>query len=320
MNREATRHVKGSIPDDFPLEPLRLERVVPGVVVEVTTLGNSSPSSVVAVMVTFDSARVTRRAIEALNKGTVVPDHIVIVDNGSSDQTYLNAIERDFPSVEVLRLEKNLGFCAANNVGLARMAQGHLLLVNPDAFVSESFLHDALRRLESAPNIGAVGPKLLGADPDTGVPTGLIDSAGIGQTWFGRLFDRGQCEFDVGQHDTADEPVALCAAAILVRRAALNAVAPGAQVFDERFFMYKEDVDLSWRLQRAGWRTVYDPTLVALHCRGWQRDRRSMPSWTRRRSLLNEWRLWAGGWAPGRSRWPALPYLVVKSVAVALGR
>lgn len=276
-----------------------------------------------ALMVTFNSQRVTRRAVEHLARGFLVPEILVIVDNGSEDTMYLNEIERAFDFVKVLKLGENLGFCAGNNRGLGLIGDRHLLLLNPDSFVEPAFLRDAVGLLAVDRCVGAVGPRLLGADPDTGAPTGLLDSTGIAQTPWGRFYDRGMGDADVDQFTAGPEDaVALCAAAMLVRREAVRSVtvAVGVDLFDERFFMYKEDLDLSFRLQRARWRTVYDPTLRVRHCRGWKQNRGAMPAWARRRSLVNEWRLWYRGWTPGRSRWPALPYLMAKSVCVGLGR
>ena len=95
-------------------------------------------------------------------------------------------------------------------------------------------------------------------------------------------------------------------------------VAPTGAVFDERFFMYKEDIDLSLRLARAGWRLVMDPSVTILHVRG-TADRRAMPFWVRRRSLVNEWRIWLKGPQPAR-RLPSFAYLAGKTVLVVIGR
>lgn len=277
--------------------------------------------SVGGVMVTYNSATVARRAVESLARGSLAPEVLVIVDNGSGDTTYLDAVASEFPFVQVVKLETNVGYCAGNNRGFDEIGDRHLLLLNPDAFVSEEFLEGALKILAEDTRIGAVGPKLLGADPRSGRPTGLIDSAGIAQTRWGRFFDRGMGLPDTMEAGGPEDATALCAAAMLIRRDAIGAVlATDGHLFDEKFFMYKEDIDLSFRLQRLGWRTVYAPELTVLHCRGWKRDRRLMPAWARRRSLINEWRLWRRGWTPGRSRWAALPYLALKSVRVALGR
>lgn len=274
------------------------------------------------VIVTFNSGTFLRRALEAIQNGTAVPSRIVIIDNASQNTAYLEEARRMSSSITVIRLAKNLGFCGGNNRGIAALGDDSLdvLLLNPDAFVSENFLEDAWNLMKAQPAIGALGPKLLGAHPVTGAPTGLIDSAGIVQRRWGQFLDRGMGERDLGQYNDASDVTALCGAAMLIRRRALIDIAPNGELFDERFFMYKEDLDVCFRLRRAGWRTAYDPSLTVLHCRGWDADRQSMPIWTRRRSLINEWRLWRRGWSPERSRWMALPYLVVKSLVVGIGR
>jgi N-acetylglucosaminyl-diphospho-decaprenol L-rhamnosyltransferase len=274
------------------------------------------------VIVSFNSELVLSRAVSSLLGGTVLPRRIVVVDSGSRNGSYLDTVAAISERIEVVRLDHNAGFCRGNNIGLAHLAaDDDVLLLNPDAFVGRRFLADAASVLKADPAIGAVGPKLSGADAHSGTATGLIDSAGIAQRWYGRFYDRGMGEPDHHQYDTGPEDVvALCGAAVLLRRKALEDVRVDDGLFDESYFMYKEDIDLSFRLRRAGWRTVYDPRLTVLHCRGWQRDRQAMPAWARQRSIANEWRLWRDGWTPERSRWPAVPYLALKSAAVMLGR
>lgn len=277
---------------------------------------------VTAVIVSFNSQPVLERAVTTLLTGSQPPTAVIVVDNASTDTTYLDRLQGAFPSVRLLMLAENVGYCVGNNLGLGLAAHDDdLLLLNPDAFVSSTFVEQASAALRRDPSLGAVGPKMMGADPSDGQPTGLIDSGGIFQTRWGRFYDRGQGEVDKGQCDETDlDVVALCAAAVLVRREALDDVTRGQSLFDPRFVMYKEDIDLSFRLRRAGWRTAYDGGLEVLHCRGWNPDRRAMPARARRRSLMNEWRLWRRGWTPERRRAAALPYLVAKSIAVALGR
>ena len=279
-------------------------------------------AEVTAVLVSYNSGLVLSRAVAALEAGSRRPASIVVVDNASIDHQYLDELERTHPRVDLLRLSDNTGYCEGNNRGLQRARdRNHVLLLNPDAFVSATFIEQAVGVLEQDPSIGAVGPKLLTANQANGEPTGRIDSGGIFQTRLGRFYDREQGAPDQGQCDEEDLDVtALCAAAMLIRREALDYITRSSPLFDPRFVMYKEDLDLSFRLRRAGWRTVYDGSMEVLHCRGWSPDRQAMPAWARRRSLANEWRLWRRGWTPERGRLGALPYLVAKSVAVAVGR
>jgi GT2 family glycosyltransferase len=277
-------------------------------------------AAVGTVIVTHDSEKFIERAVDRLLAGTEVPDRVVIVDSGSADTSRVEHIASSHHEVELIALEHNVGFCAANNIGLDALGDlERVLFLNPDAFVTPDFVRGAMAVLDADSMIGAMNPKLLGAEPERGNPTGLIDCAGVFQTAIGKVYDRGQGEPDRGQFDHGLEDVpALCAAAMLCRRDALQSVAKGSEVFDERFFMYKEDVDLSYRLARVGWRTVYDSRLVVHHCRGW--DRKAMPRWARRRSLANEWRMWIKGSVPARLRAPMLGYLLIKSIAVTAGR
>ena len=281
----------------------------------------SSPLAVV--IVTYDPEPVLEAVVDALLREPDPPKHIVIVDNASTVTTTLERVEQHHPDVRVLRQGRNLGYCAANNIGCRAVPDAsYVLFLNPDAIVTPGFLAGAVRELDARPDVAAVGPKLLQLDTSTLQPTGRIDSTGLAQAWWGRIFDRGQGEIDTGQYDGPPEEVpALCGAALVARRAALEHVAPDGEVFDERFFMFKEDVDLSYRLTAAGWRLLFLSSLVAHHARGnLQIDRASIAPWVRRRSLANEWRLWRKPTLPPRTRVPMLAYLLAKTIAVGAGR
>lgn len=281
-------------------------------------------SRVGAVIVTWNSGSLVERACDALLAGTRPPDRLVVVDNASDDPASLEALHRLPAMVERVEARTNLGFCGGNNLGLRTLGDttDQVLLCNPDAFVSSAFLAAAVDHLEAHPRVGALGPRLVHLDTATGVPTGRLDGVGIRQTALGRFVDRGQGQPDDGRYGSHPFPTtAVCAAAALYRQQALREVAlPDGTVFDEHFFMYKEDIDLSLRLRRAGWEVVVDPALVVQHGRGMGGpDRRRAPSWVRRRSVANEWRIWRRGTLGPARRLTMLPYLVAKSAVVAAG-
>jgi len=330
------RSLRGSVRDSIVWEPRNThragrkagQRIAPAakesraiLPIEMTRADDVQHPTVGVVTVTYDSGATAVNAVRSLFEAAHPPDDVVIVDNASRDDSYLSGLAGVDPRVRVLRQQTNLGFCVGNNIG-RRALRPHpfVLFLNPDAFVSTDFLDRAIELLKGDPRIAAMNPKLLNADPVTCTPTGRLDSVGVFQTAYGRWYDRGRGEPDDGRYDgpVADVP-ALCGAALFCRQAALDQVAPGGAVFDERFFMYKEDIDLSLRLARLGWRLVLDPSVTVLHVRGWNPDRRAMPSWARRRSLVNEWRIWRKGLQPAH-RLSTLAYLGGKSVLVALGR
>lgn len=269
--------------------------------------------TIAVIIVAYDSGRVLRRCLDCLLRQTRPADLIVLVDNCSPDPSYLDDIP-PAARMRIVRLPRNEGFCQANNLAYAA-ARGcsYVLFLNPDAFLSECFLEEALASMErpESDSVGCLTGTLLGFDIERGRPTGLVDSMGIFQTWYGRWHDRGR-GMPAGRAagiGTVEIPAA-CGALMLCRARALEeaALRPGV-VFDPRFFMYKEDIDLSLRLRAKGWRIVLAPQLLCHHGRGWQ-GRRAAPYRARYLSVRNELRVCL------RHRLRGLPYSLAKWVYV----
>jgi len=277
--------------------------------------GTAGPT-VAVVIVTYDSGRVLEMCLESLQRQTRAADLIVIVDNNSSDPGYLDQVPATAP-YKLLRNRRNEGFCGGNNTGynLARSCR-YILFLNPDAFVSNCFLEQAMSWMEHPENArtGCLTGTLLGFDVAKRFPTGLIDSTGIFQKWYGKWYDRAQgmrWEAPADGRGLEEDLPAACGALMFCRARALEEVLLWKrQVFDERFFMYKEDIDLSLRLRKQGWRVVYRPDLLCHHGRGWQ-GRARMSYRTRYLSARNELRVcW-------RNRLKGLPYSLLKFMYVA---
>ena len=185
---------------------------------------------------------------------------VVVVDNGSTDGS-VDDWERRYPTVRLLSTGRNLGFAGGVNAGLHALDDvDAVALVNSDAFVEPGWLRPLAAALDADPVVGATAPKLLFAEPgEDGRPR--INNVGneLGRTW--EPHDRGYGEPDHGQYDEPEDIWGWCGAAVLLRRSYLDEVGP----FDERLFMYCEDVDLSWRGLHAGWRYRYVPTSVVHH-------------------------------------------------------
>jgi GT2 family glycosyltransferase len=275
-----------------------------------------SNPTVAIIIVTYASERVLGMCLDPLQAQTRRPDLVVVVDNDSPDPAYLDSVPRRSP-FRVVRERRNSGFCGGNNTGYA-LARDHkyVLFLNPDAFLSARFIEDALAWMELPQNadVGCVTGTLLGFDVASRAPTGKIDSTGIFQTRYGKWYDREQgSPWDAAAPRADSESVpAACGALMFCRTAALEQVALGkAEPFDSRFFMYKEDIDLSLRLRSGGWRIVYRPGLLCYHGRGWQ-DRASTTYRARYLSARNELRVCR------RHRLPALPYSLAKYLFVVL--
>jgi len=214
---------------------------------------------VAAVVVAWNSAAWIPECLRALAVQTRPAEEVVVVDNASADGSVERARAGE---ARVLALTANEGFCAANNRGIAATTAPLVLLLNPDTALAPDFLEKLVPAFED-PGVGAACGKLLRWDGRT------LDSAGQALGWSRRPVDRGYGQPDTGRYDRREDVFSACAAAALYRRAALQSVAgPAGEVFDPRFFAFYEDLDLAWRLQRAGWRVAYRPEARGRHARG----------------------------------------------------
>lgn len=232
-------------------------------------------------------------AIRSLEAQEGVALSVLLVDNGSGPQER-ERLAREARRVRVIPFSRNLGFAGAVNEGIARTRSPYVLLLNNDATVEAGYVARLAARLALDERLAAVQGLVLTADG------GLIDTAGI------RWTDRGEAlPILAGARPSAApegsfEVSGVSATAALYRREALAAVAPQGQVFDDSFFAYYEDADLSLRLVRAGWRCACDPGAVARHegSRTGSRTPFRRAVWTAR----NRWRTLFRNFEPRRIR------------------
>jgi GT2 family glycosyltransferase len=192
---------------------------------------------------------------------------VLVVDNGSSDGS-VEAIRRDFPEVTLIENRRNLGFGPANNIGMRLFLQEkkypYLFLLNSDTLITPS----ALRILVSAlgeEGVGAAVPKIYYADGKR------LWYAGGRIDWKqGSAIHYGQGKWDGGPFNRRREVSFVTGCALLLKREALEKVG----LFDERYFMFGEDVDLSIRLVKAGYRLLYLPEAVIWHKVGGSANRK----------------------------------------------
>lgn len=214
-------------------------------------------------MVTWNSAEDLRKSLPALRD---IPEGQVefrFIDNGSEDGS-AEMVRQALPRADVIAREVNAGFAPGHNLGFALCRTEFVLILNPDAILNWRGAKQLLEVFRDE-RIGAVQGKLYRRDR-------ILDSAGIVQTPTLNGKERGAGEEDKGQYDAPTDLLATTGAGCLYRVAALGAVARIGEfanevpnVFDEDFFAYKEDVDLGWRLNNAGWKVVYEPVVEGTH-------------------------------------------------------
>ncbi len=223
-----------------------------------------------AVVVNFESGPLLLDCVRSLLADTSagMPE-VVVVDNGSADGS-VAALRAARPDVQVVTPPGNVGYAAAANRGIAATTAPVVAVGNPDLVVEPGTARALLARFDREPDLAAVGPSLHNPDgsryPSARAHVATVDA--VGHAVLGRLFPRNRFTRRYRQLDASwDRPRDVdwvSGALVFLRRSALDSVGG----WDERYFMYLEDVDLAWRLRRIGWRVAYEPTGRATHVQG----------------------------------------------------
>ncbi|MHB8681163.1 MAG: glycosyltransferase family 2 protein [Acidimicrobiales bacterium] len=229
--------------------------------------------STAAVVVNHDAGQALLDCVSSLRAEGI--DEIVVVDNASSDGS-TETLEAADAQVRVVRTGENLGYGAGANRGLALVGTDAVLVSNPDLVVHHGAVDALLAALLADDAVGVVGPRILETDgsryPSARRFPSWVDAAGhvlVGALWRENPFTRRYRMTDLDA--TVPTPVDwVSGACFLARRAALARVGG----FDERYFMYLEDVDLCWRLRGAGYEILYVPAATVTHVQGLSTSRR----------------------------------------------
>ena len=195
--------------------------------------------------------------LKSLLRQTYKNYEIIVADNGSTDGS-VAFIKENFPEVQVMEHGENFGFAKGNNLAMEMAIKNratYVALLNNDTEVDENWLGAMVEAVESSPDIGAVQSKMLLFDE-----RGKINSGGGEVNFTGHAWPVGLLEEDIGQHKQREIELA-CAGSMLIKSAVLEEVG----LFDEDYFIYHEDTDLSWRIRLAGYKIMFVPDSVVYH-------------------------------------------------------
>jgi GT2 family glycosyltransferase len=215
----------------------------------------SLKNTVTVIIVNWNGGALLAECIRCLRTQTFKPVRVLVVDNASSDGSIAAAgIPAD--NIELLQMDVNLGFAAANNYALARCDTEFVALLNPDAFPEPDWLERLVGAARSNPEVAAFGSRQLSHDKPE-----ILDGTGDTYHMSGLAWREGYGMRQQSHDLISREIFSPCAAAALYRRKALL----GARGFDEDFFCYMEDVDLGFRLRLSGYKALYVPDAVIHH-------------------------------------------------------
>jgi GT2 family glycosyltransferase len=195
---------------------------------------------------------------------------VFVVDNNSTDDS-MPYLKSKFPWVRYIENDENVGFSRANNQAIREARGEYVLLLNPDTFIGERSLRECIEFMDKTPQAGMCGVGMLRIDgsfaPESrrGIPTPFVafcKMSGLGALFpKSRLFGRYYMQY---LNKYSINPIEIVSGAFMfIRKAALDKVG----LLDETFFMYGEDIDLSYRVLQAGYKNYYLPTQI-LHYKG----------------------------------------------------
>lgn len=241
-------------------------------------------STVSVQIVTYNSEEDIQACLEAVQAQSYPLEEIIVIDNASSDQTM--SVLQQFKTIRVIVNKDNTGFAGGHNMGIKRTDTDFVLVLNPDVKLHEHYVKNIVGFLNDNPTVGMATGKLY-----RNIEHQLLDSTGIHMKKNRRAIDRGAGEVDSGQYDGNINIFGVSGAAAIYRRAMIEHISFEGDFYDECFFAYKEDVDVSWRAQILGWRAAFVPNAVAEHSRGWKEEKKrsEISVYIRQKSYINRY-------------------------------
>jgi GT2 family glycosyltransferase len=203
----------------------------------------------------WNGERFLNTCLGSLRRQSLDNFEILLVDNGSTDGS-VSFVERSFPEVRVISLEENRGFSAAVNAGIRSADTEYVALLNNDTQAEPGWLEALWQAAERHPEASLFASRLVDFQDQR-----VLDGAGDALRRSGLPYRLGHRELDRGQFDREAFVFGACAAAALYRRSLFEEIG----LFDEDFFAYCEDGDVSFRAQLAGHRCLYAPEAVVYH-------------------------------------------------------
>ena len=234
---------------------------------------------IAVVILNWNGRSMLERYLPSVVANTSGDARVVIADNGSTDDS-LEFVERNYPGIQIIRLDRNYGFADGYNRALAQVEADCFVLLNDDVEVTPGWIEPIVNVLEQNPDVAVCQPKLLmDTCRDTfeyaGASGGFIDSYGYPYCR-GRVFDT--MEKDNGQYDDTRVVMWATGAAMFVRSTVWRELGG----LDGDFFAHMEEIDFCWRVRNAGYKVVSCPQSVAYHLGGG-----TLPKSSPRKTYLN---------------------------------
>ncbi len=214
------------------------------------------------IIVNYNTAEAIKRCLESIRRWAQIPGLIVVVvDNHSSDSSV--SVIKKFAGIKLIQNKRNLGFAKAANQGIKAVRANYYFLLNPDAQLTAGALQTLINFAKNCPKLAAVGPKLLNPDGSSQASCYNLPSIknAIWEYWLGRKGAYGKF---TPPFDHPVEVEAVVGAAMLIPKAAIDKIG----LFDEKYFMYYEDLDWCRRAKKTDLKIFWHPKARIIHEHG----------------------------------------------------
>ena len=209
---------------------------------------------VTVIIPNYNGLRFLKDCLTALENQSMKDFETLVIDNASSDES-VAYIRENFPNVNVMVMEKNLGFSGGVNVGIQSAKTPYVLLLNNDTEVDTHFVEEMVHAIEESPNIFSVSSKMIQF-----YDREKLDDAGDLYGILGWGFQRG-IDAPATSYTKKEEIFSACAGAAIYRKDVFEKIG----YFDELHFAYLEDIDVGYRGKIAGYKNMYCPTAIVYH-------------------------------------------------------
>lgn len=235
--------------------------------------------SVAVVILNWNGKSYLEKFLPSVVGATYQNLQIFVADNASEDDS-ISFLKKNYPAVKIILNDANEGFAKGYNLALSKISTDYYVLLNSDVEVTRDWIEHVISLMESDDKIAACQPKILSFENRqqfeyAGACGGFIDKFCYPFTR-GRIFET--CELDHGQYDNSIQIFWATGAALFVRSKVFHEL----NGFDEYFFAHQEEIDLCWRMQRAGYTIYVMPSSVVYHVGGG-----TLPVGNRRKVFLN---------------------------------
>lgn len=224
-------------------------------------------------IVAWNSKEYIGKCLDCVSMQTYPDIEVTVIDNNSVDGT-VEYLKKNYSDIRLIENNINKGYCGGHNIGIRKSKGEFILCLNPDVFIERRYIEELAKAMDSDRSVGgAIGKLYQYTNKEKNGyerSSQIIDTAGLSILKSRKFIARGYGQIDWGQFNKSEYIVGVDGMAPIYKKEMLEQIKIDGEYFDELFFAYCEDQDLSWRAQIYGWKFIFIPKAIAYHVRTFQ--------------------------------------------------